>query len=138
MEYASVYLSDYLLNNRPLCFADYFKRCLFRGSIIIFQQKISMATPPNHMTLYNALQYPLFPGIYSYTATNPLNQGLSFQVPLFTNQLSYQCFLPTAANYSAFQPHYGSAGTGVRALGSAQRVPERITTPVHGPPAPKF
>lgn len=90
------------------------------------------------MTLYNALQYPLFPGIYSYTATNPLNQGLSFQVPLFPNQLSYQCFLPTAANYSAFQPHYGSAGTGVRALGSAQRVPERITTPVHGPPAPKF
>lgn len=75
------------------------------------------------MTLYNSLQYPLFTGIYSYTATNPLNQGLSFQVPLFQNQLSYQCFLPTAASYSAFQPHYGGVGIGVQVPGTTQRAP---------------
>lgn len=120
------------------CFVDYFKRCLFRGSIIIFQQKISMATPPNNMGLYNGLQYPLFPGIYSYTPTNPLNQGLSFQLPIFPNQLSYQCFLPTPANYSAFQPHYNNVAMGVRPTGSAQRPPERMTTQVHKAPAPKF
>lgn len=90
------------------------------------------------MGLYNGLQYPLFSGIYSYTPTNPMNQGLSFPVPMFPNQLSYQWFLPAQPNYSGYQAIYNNIGTGMRASVVPGRTVERTSAPVHVPPSPKF